>query len=457
MFVTSKTRKQALINSVVMFILMAILLGILAWFSNLHTLEYDWTANGRHTLSDASRDLLAQMPEQIEIISYARENPLLRDSIKKFVGRYQRHKDNISLRFVNPDTVPEEVRNLGIQVDGELVVRYQQRSENVRTDNEQVLTNALQRLARKQENWLAFIEGHGERKPLGNANFDLGEWMGQLSSQGFRVQPLNLSEVRAIPDNTRVLAIAGPRVDYLPGEVEMIIDYVRRGGNLLWLYDPGPMHGLEQLAEELGISFYPGVVIDYAGQLIGINDPTIALVTSSLYTPHPVTQGFEYTTLFPLAGAIQILDSSQWDDKPILTTGDHTWVETGELEGAVEYNEQIDVIGPLTIGIGLERDVEQSEGEELVTIQQRIVVIADGDFISNTYLANSGNNELGTRIVNWLSADDNFIVIPPKVATDAQLEMSGMLLGGLGIFFLIVLPTGLIITGITIGLRRKKQ
>ncbi len=457
MFVTKKTRKQALINSVVMFILMAILLGILAWFSNLHTLEYDWTANGRHTLSDASRDVLVQMPEPIEIISYARENPLLRDSISKFVGRYQRHKDNITLRFVNPDTVPEEVRNLGIQVDGELVVRYQQRSENVRTDNEQVFTNALQRLARKQENWLAFIEGHGERKPLGNANFDLGEWMGQLSNQGFRVQPLNLSEVRAIPDNTRVLAIAGPRVDYLPGEVEMIVNYVRRGGNLLWLYDPGPMHGLDQLAEELGINFYPGVVIDYAGQLIGINDPTIALVTSSLYTPHPVTQGFEYTTLFPVAGAIRILDSSSWDSKPILTTGDHTWVEAGELEGAVEYNEEIDVIGPLNIGIGLERGVEQSEGEDLVTIQQRIAVIADGDFISNTYLANSGNNELGTRIVNWLSADDNFIVIPPKVASDAQLEMSGMLLGGLGIFFLIALPAGLIVTGVMIGLRRKKQ
>ena len=441
----------------IMFVLLATLVGILAWLSNKHTLEYDWTATGRHTLSDASRDLLAQMPEPIEVTSYARENPPLRDAIRKFIDRYQRHKPDIHLHFVNPDAVPDEVRNLGIQVDGEIIIRYRDRTEHVRTDNEQVFTNALQRLARSQENWLAFVEGHGERKPLGNANFDLGQWVSQLNNQGFRVQPINLSELKAIPDNTRILAIAGPRVEYLPGEVDMILDYVRNGGNLLWLHDPGPMHGLEPLAEELGIELKQGVVIDYAGQLIGINDPTIALVTNSLYAPHPVTSGFEYTTLFPVAGAIELQESEQWNSKPILTTGDHTWVEAGKLEGAVEFNEDVDTIGPLNIGVSVEREIEASEGDELVTRQQRIVVLADGDFVSNTYLANSGNNELGTRVVNWLSSDDNFIVIPPKVASDTQLQMSGMLLGGFGIFFLFILPIGLIVTGITIGLRRRKK
>ena len=34
--------------------------------------------------------------------------------IRQFVGKYQRHKDDIRLRFVNPDAAPDEVRNLGI-------------------------------------------------------------------------------------------------------------------------------------------------------------------------------------------------------------------------------------------------------------------------------------------------------------------------------------------------------
>ena len=448
---------QSRLNSIVMFILLTVVIGLLAWLSNKHVVEYDWTATGRHTLSQASRDLLAKMPDPIEITSYSRENQLLREAVKKFVSKYQRHKPDITLHFVNPDAVPDEVRNLGVTVDGELVIRYQGRSEHVKSDKEQVFTNALQRLARNQERWIAFVDGHGERNALGDANFDLGEWVKQLFNQGYRAQPINLSEIHAIPDNTNILVIAGPRTDYLPGEVDIILDYIKKGGNLLWLHDPGSLHGLEKLAEELKIKFYDGPVIDVAGQLIGINDPTIALVTGSLYPPHPVTQGFDLTTLYPMASAINVQESDQWQTRPILVTGDHTWAEAGKLEGNIEFDQGTDTQGPLTIGLSLERNVDQKDGEKLVTKQQRIVVVGDGDFLSNTYLANSGNNELGTRMINWLSSDDDFISIPPKIASDTQLDMSTTILGVIGVGFLFILPALLIITGITIGIRRKKK
>lgn len=440
-----------------MFILLTVITGLLAWLSQNHAVEYDWTANGRHTLSEASRELLAAMPDPIEVTSYARENSLLRDSIKKFVGKYQRHKEDISLHFVNPDAVPDEVRNLGIQVDGEIVIRYQGRSEHVKSDQEQIFTNALQRLARDQERWVVFVEGHGERSAVREANHDLSEWAKQLSSKGYRTQPINLSETQTIPDNTSILVIAGPRIDYLPGEIQIIKKYIDEGGNLLWLHEPGPLYGLDELADQLAIKFFDGAIIDYAGQLIGINDPTISLVTGSLYAPHPVTNGFEFTTLFPMAGAIEILESDIWSSRAILNTGDHTWVETGELQGAIDFNQDEDTQGPLTIGVSIERELEIPDAEEIVTKQQRVVVIADGDFISNTYLANSGNNELGIRMINWLSSDDEFIAIPPKIANDTQLNMSPTVLGIIGIGFLFALPAGLVAFGIMTGIRRKKQ
>ncbi len=457
MFVTKKTRLQNRLNSIVMFCLLSISAGLLAWLSHQHAVEYDWTASGRHTLSLASRDLLARMPDKIEITSYARENALLRDAVKKFIAKYQRHKPDIVLRFVNPDAVPDEVRNLGISVDGEIVVRYQDRSEHVKSDKEQVFTNALQRLARNQERWIAYVEGHGERNALGDANHDMGDWAKQLFNQGYRVQPINLGETQAVPDNTSILVIASPRIEYLPGELDLILDYISRGGNLLWLHEPGPLYKLDALQELLSLRFFKGAIIDYAGQLIGINDPTISLVTKTLYSPHPITKGFEYTTLFPMAGAIELLESDKWNARPILGTGDHTWSETAKLEGEVEFNSDSDTLGPLTIGISLEREVDSEQGDELVTKQQRIVVMGDGDFLSNTYLANSGNNELGTRLINWLSSDDEFIAIPPKVTNDTQLNISSTILGIIGIGFLFVLPAAFIVIGITISLRRKRQ
>ena len=454
---TRKGRLLARLHSLLMLGLLLILFGLLAWLSNRHALEYDWTATGRHSLAEASRELLARLPGPVEVTSYARENALLRDSIRRFVGKYQTHKADISLRFVNPDAAPDEVRRLGVQVDGEIVIRYQNRAEHVQSDDEQIFTNALRRLARGREHWLGFVEGHGERAILGVANHDLGEWGKQLLGQGYRAQPVNLGETRALPDNISALVIAGPRVDYLPGETRLLKDYIEAGGNLLWLHDPGPLHGLGPLAELLDIEFIRGVVIDSAGQMIGIDDPTIALVTGSLYAPHAITEGFGLATLFPMAAAIAAGESAKWRRQPVLATGAHTWSETGRLAGMLQPDAGVDTPGPLTLGLSLEREVEQQQGAELLTRQQRIVVMGDGDFLSNTYLANSGNSELGNRIINWLSHDDEFISIPPKIAGDLQLNMSGVTLGVMGLGFLFILPALLIALGVSIGLGRRQR
>jgi ABC-type uncharacterized transport system involved in gliding motility auxiliary subunit len=103
----------------------------------------------------------------------------------------------------------------------------------------------------------------------------------------------------------------------------------------------------------------------------------------------------------------------------------------------------------------MEREIENTDGDDLVKKQQRAMVIGDGDFLSNTYLGNSGNLELGIRLINWLSRDDAFITIPAKIATDTQLEMSGTTLGIIGLGFLFVLPLLLLGTGIMIGWRRR--
>lgn len=451
MKITSRTRLQSRLNSLLFLLLLFCAVGLLAWLSTRYSFEVDWTASGRHTLSDASVRILNELPEPIEITAYARDDRQLRDAIQTFVARYQRIKPDISLEFINPDIAPDLVRELGISVNGELVVRYQERRENVKNITEENLTNALHRLARGAERWLVFMEGHGERHPLGEANHDLSEWTKQLGTSGYRIQPINLQEVHALPDNTAVLVIAGPRVELLPGVVEMIRDYIADGGNLLWLLDPGKLYGLEPLAYDLGLELPDGVVVDFAGQLLGISDPTTVLVTPSLYGQHAVTRGFEYTTLYPMARALKTRDNSDWDITPIIQSGNHTWIETGELRGELEYDEDTEELGPHALGMTLERAVLDKESP------QRAVVIGDGDFLSNTYVHNGGNLELGTRLINWLSADDQLIDIPPTIAPDTTLELPHTAALVIGLGFLFVLPIVFFSAGLTIWWRRRKR
>ena len=456
MYITKQKRLKIKLNSALMLCLFVATTSLLAWLTYKNSVEYDWTIIGRHTLSDASIEILSKMPEKIEIISYARETPFLRSSIKKFVGKYQRYKSNIVLSFVNPDTSPDEARNLGITVDGEIIVRYKGRSEHLKTDSEQVFANTLKRLLKNQERWIAFVEGHGERSALSASKDDLGGWANNLLKEGYRIQPINLAETKIIPDNTKILIIASPTNDYLSNEVEIILSHIDNGGNLLWLYEPGPLYKLDKLAEKLSIEFYEGIIIDTVGQEIGIKDPTITFITKSLYQIHPITKNFDFVTLFPMSAAIRPLKSDVWNTKPILTTGRHTWNETGKLEGEIELNIDTEIQGPLTLGLSLQRNFIK-ENNKSATKEQRIVVIGDGDFLSNAYFSNNGNDELGTRIINWLSDDDDFILIPSKTIMDAQLKTPFLILGVLGIGFLFLIPIVLGSIGILIQIRRKKQ
>ena len=225
-------------------------------------------------------------------------------------------------------------------------------------------------------------------------------------------------------------------------------------GDLLWLTDPGETPDLSRLADILNIKILPGVSIDSAGQLLGINDPSIVLTTRQLYPRHPVTENFDLTVFFPKTAALHWSESEHWAYRPLLLTGNHTWLERGVLEGEVDFDPDSEIKGPLTIGMTLERSYELADRTEQ---QQRIVIIGDGDFLSNTYVGNSGNMELGMRLMNWLSADDDLITIPARTIDDKELNMSELSVGAFGIFFLMLLPLSLLFTAFTIWNRRRKK
>lgn len=443
------SRIRYLINSTLTGVLLVTLAVLTAWLSTRYPMETDWTRAGRHTLSEASVAIMERAAKPLKITAYAREDAGLRNTIRRFVDKYQRVKPDISLHFINPDAVPNEVRRLGIEVNGELILHYAGRTEHVRSASEREFTHAVQRLIRGEERWLAFLEGHGERDPLGRANHDLGQWARQLRARGFSFQSLSLAEIGDVPDNTAALIIASPQVKYLPGEVAIIRRYLADGGNLLWLREPQEENGLGRLAQYLGIEFGSGTVIDPAGRLIGIDDPTITIITPRLYGDHPVLKGFGFKSLFP--GAVSLHHRNQnWETSQLLSSGNHTWLETGTLQGQVSFDDSEDRQGPLTVGLALEKESEKNGGT------QRIIVIGDGDFLANTYIGNAGNMELGLRIVNWLSSDDELIDIPARTAQDTNLQTS-VLLGATGVFFLIVLPLSLLGAGIVIWWRQKKR
>lgn len=473
MKINRKTHLELRLQNLLFTLLFLVAMGLLGWLSTRYSAQFDWTASNRHTLSDASRKVLDLLQGPVTITAYARENTQERQRIADQIGRYSRYKKDITLQFVNPDTQPDKVRELGITTDGELLIDYQGRSDRIQEAGEAAMTNALQRLMTAKERHVVFLEGHGERSPRGQANHDLGQFGDELERKGITVSMVNLAVTSAIPDNTDVLVLAGPRVKLMPGEVAQIQNYVKQGGNFLWLVDPSDVQGLAPLAEQLGLKFLPGVVVDASSQVLGIDDPTFALVAE--YGPHPITQDFQEMTVFPEAVAMEPAAKSDFEPEAILSTLPRSWTETGKIEGKIAFDTaKGERSGPLDIGYALTRQVTPPTQEPAKPAAgkvepaspatdskqprtQRIVVVGDGDFLSNAFLGNGGNLDLGVHILQWLNHSDALINIPSKTAPDRKLDLSPLASGSIAVGFLFILPLILIGTGAVVWFKRRRS
>lgn len=450
------------LHDVIFVVLLIATAGLVGWLSTRYVVEADWTAAGRNTLSPASMALLEEMPEAVTITAFAREtSPLLRKRITNLVDRYRRYKPDVTLVFVDPDRDPQRARELDIVMDGELVIEYRGRTEHLRDPDpgESELTNALQRVARSGERRLLFVTGHGERSPMGVAGHEFAGWVRYLNARGIDADTVNLLESEPSPMGNSVLVIASPEVSLLPAEVARVVSYVRGGGNLLWLSDPGAPAGLEPLAEELGIVFESGVVVDPTVAQVGMmlfetDDPRVALVAR--YPVHPITRDFSLNTLFPIAGAITMNEGRDgWRSTALLRTMSNTWLERGQMSGTITMDDE-DLPGPLVLGVALSRDFG-GENDDSPAREQRIVAIADGDFLGNGFLGRGGNLQLGLNIVDWLIGDDHFIHIPARTTPDSSLELSRFAIGAIGLGFPLVLPLVLVVTGMLVWLRRRRR
>ena len=445
------------LNNLIHLVLLVAVVLLVGFLSTRYGFVHDISRAQRLSLGAESKALLESMQGPVEIVSYARPQGSLRKTIGDFIARYERVKPDLSLRFVDPDADPNAMREAGVQIDGEIELRFNGRSERLKELSESALSSALLRLSRARERLVAFLEGEGERKPDGIANADLGQFGETLRQRGIRVLNLALSTTPRVPDNVDLLVIANPRVA-LPGPAALeLVDYVERGGNLLWFIEPGEDNGLDALAEALSIRVLPGVIVDGAGQAFGIQDPSFVAVNR--YPAQPALAGFDLGTLFPQPVALAQLAPPRWEFKALLQSSQQSWNETGHIPkagepaGDVRYDgKDGEIAGPLDFGFAMTRLSPRPGARE-----QRVAVIGDGDFLSNSYLGNGGNRELGTRIFDWLLADDALIAISEPSVEDRQLDLSETSLAILSFGFLLGLPILLAGSGLLIWRRRRRR
>jgi ABC-type uncharacterized transport system involved in gliding motility auxiliary subunit len=447
-------------------VLLAGAIALYQWAAH-HPMQWDMTQSASNTLGSSSVEVLGQLPGEIKLTVYATEQDAnqgdVRKLIRDFVALYQRYKPDITLSFVDPVKQPEEARKVNIQANGEMLVHYAGRTEHLTVLGEQSLTAALLRLAHSQDKLLMYLDGHGERKLDGIANHELGEFGKRLQQNGYHLGSLNLTIAQEVPRNVSMLLVTQPQIDLLPGEVDKLLNYVAQGGNLLWLVDAEPLHGLEILAEKLGLLLTPGMVIDPAAE--EMRAPANWALAAG-YPPHPVTRNFNLITVFPFARALGLEENQVWQRTVLVEAAPRGWVSSrsapqlppipGKRESSgvagnspqAHFDKNSDVPGPVTIALALQRDVNDRD--------QRIVVVGSGSFLANAYSGNGGNMDLGINMVNWLANEEKLIAIQPRAVKDNTITLSKTKLAVISAGFLLVLPLIFLAMGGVLWWRRRK-
>ena len=420
--------------------------GALFQLAARYPAQRDVTQNALNSLEPGSVDALALLKGPVKITVYATEKDAqlgdIRKLIREFVALYQRYKPDLSLSFVDPVKDADAMRKASIKGNGEMVVEYGGRSEHITTLNEQTLSSALLRLAHNKDQLLMYLGGHGERKLDGPANHDLGEFGARLHQLGYRITSLNLAVAQEVPANTNMLVLTHPQTKLMPGEVNKLLRYIDNGGNLLWLVDAEPLRGLEPLAEKLGITFMPGIVIDPSSQ--EMNAPLNWTIGTG-YPQHAITRNFDLITVFPDARALSIDQNHEWETHMLVEGAARGWVS--ENRDSRRFDKNRDIPGPADLAVTLQRNVNDRE--------QRIIVVGSGAFLANVYSGNGGNLDLGVNMVNWLANEERLIAVQPRAAKDGKIALSKNQLTVLSVSFLAVLPLLLVAMGALQWWRRK--
>ena len=328
---------------------------------------------------------------------------------KERFDSYRQASSKLTVQFIDPERQPKVAQNYGITRTDIAIFESGPQSVRITSPAEVEITGALLRVSKDTKKRVVFLEGHGERSLDDTDRGGLTLTKEVLQKQGYDIGTVTLLQESAVPENTDVLIIAGPRRAVTKEEKERIQAYVVKGGHLLVLVDPDTQSNLDDLLKGWGLELGPGVLVDLQDRLAQ-GDLTALLVRT--FTDHEITHELTAAVLFPLARHLTFQEESgkDWDYVPLARTSPRSWAETDMKGRVVSYTEKEDVQGPLALAAALTPKQAPEEGKP----RPAIVVVGNSAFASNGFINFVGNSDFFQRTVGWLSEERDLISLTPK-------------------------------------------
>jgi ABC-type uncharacterized transport system involved in gliding motility auxiliary subunit len=417
----------------------------------------DLTEDKQNTISPEMVTALESLPGKMTAIGYFSQSPRT-DAQSLFDKMKVASNGNFDYQFVDPVADPVAAKNDGVTGDGKIVLKLGDHKEIADYADETELLRAMGRLLKPEERTVYFLTGHGEPDINGSGPTGMSRARETLESKNYTVKTLSLLADNRVPEDARVIIVAGPKKQLSPAEVNLLKKYTQQGGALIVMEDPVPLTNFGDAEDPLagwldsawGIRLRNDFVVDTAST-------TIQNAIGATYNPSsPVTSAMNMYTIFPMARSIEVssqLSEGRSQTSLVETSADaQSWGETDftvlEQTSASVALDPADTPGPLTL-------VASSED---LAANGRVVVFGNSVFATDDGFDAYGNGDLFVAAVDWGAGDDTPVDITIRPATQrtftqpAQLQWLAILLGSV-----CILPGIILAAGVASWLSRKRR
>lgn len=410
-FKTFSTRRSTRLgfHSLVMVLLLVGILVIANFLAARHSIRQDWSETQHFTLAPQTHRVLRGLTREVKVTVFAQDRSQASTAYRDLLDSYRQDSDKLKVEYVDPERRPGVARQYGITRADTAIVESGPQTTRVTAPSEAELTGALIRVSKDARKRVVFLEGHGERAIEDQERGGYSIAKDALTKQGYDVGTLSLLQSDAVPDDTSVLVMAGPRRPVTKEEKDRISRYVSGGGRLLILLDPDTQADVDDLLGRWGVEAGRGVLVDLQDRLAQ-GELTFLMVRT--FTEHEITQDFNFAVLFPVSRYVAFNGETgkNWDFVPLARTSARSWAET-KLQGrVVGFNAQEDVQGPLPLAAALTPKQAPEEGKR----RAALVVVGNSSFATNAYMNFPGNTDFLLHALGWLAEERELISITPK-------------------------------------------
>ncbi len=444
----------------------AALCSVLLAISYNHNARFDLTPSQVFTMSAHSLKILDGIKKPVKILAFVRKEDPRNTFLTDLFWRMQLRQPLISSRVVDINRNPSLARAYKADSYGSVVVECEGRRKVFNNVREEYLMAAVLQVTRDVEKTLYVLRGHGEHDyEDADRNQGYSTFRVVLQQEFYTVKPLSLFGDGQIPPDAAVIIIPGPRRDFGSDELLKLEQYLRAGGSILMMVDPGANPSL--------VSFLQRYHVDLPSQIVA--DPDFRLAASEPISARipdkaretTVTSILDTDPVFSLFGPIDFKESPDEDVDifPLLKSGKNSWsipIKNGsEIPDDLDFNEKRgDRHGPFVVGatIAVRLTVPQEvKPDQTVKRAGRIIVFGDSDFANNQFIDLLGNRDLLVNAVNWLAVEDALIGVRPerKQMGKEQFYVSSrqnQMVMTLGV---IVLPAVFLALGLGVFMRRR--